>query len=201
MRVLHQPLCLSRQARRIRQVGGWTSVGFLNPSQMVQGAAWWASAPALPLGRQQLGEGLAKGIHNPLLYMRIKRGRNCFSLVCPGFIHRWPTYCCRPIPLCQQPSLGVNSTTLWLSLLVWMCASEGTRGMMRGAVQGSLRSWWAAWLWSLGREDYWIHLKKLPFSRWLASTSSLFLTLLFILYSIIFFLLAKMFSSCIFTIY
>lgn len=88
MRVLHQPLCLSRRARRIRQVGGWTSMGSLNPSWTVQGAARWASTPALTQGRQELGEGLAKGFHSSLLYMHVKRGRNRFSLVCSGFVHR-----------------------------------------------------------------------------------------------------------------
>lgn len=91
MRVLCQPLCLSRQARRIRQVGGWSGMVFLNPSWTVPGAAWWASTPALPLGRQQLGEGLAKSIHIPHPCMHVKRGRNCLALVCPGFVHRQPT--------------------------------------------------------------------------------------------------------------
>ena len=85
MRVLHRPLCLSRQARRIRQVGGWTSMGFLNPSWTLQGAAWWASTPALPLGRQQLGEGLAKGIHSPLLYTHIKGEGIAFLWFAQGF--------------------------------------------------------------------------------------------------------------------
>lgn len=112
-RVLHQSLCLGRQARRIQQVGGWMSMGFLDPSWTVQGGGWWASTPALPLGRQQLG----KGTHSPLLHLHVKRGRNWFSLVCPGFVHRQPMYHCRPIPLCQQPSLGVKRTTLydWVS--------------------------------------------------------------------------------------
>lgn len=44
-------------------------------------------ALALPLDRQELDEGLAKRVHSPLLYMHIKRGGDCFSLVCPGFVH------------------------------------------------------------------------------------------------------------------
>lgn len=110
-------------------------MGFLNLFWTVQGAAWWASIPALPLGRQELDEGLAKNIHSPLLYRHIKRGRNCFSLDCPGFVHI----------LLQSYGIvsaafsgGQQYDALGLSPLVLMCASEGTQGMMWGAVWGSL---------------------------------------------------------------
>lgn len=133
-------------------------------------------------GQATARRGAGKEYSQPSPLHARKKGKEwlCFGL---------PRVCsqaasCRPIPLCQQPSLAVNSTTPWLSLLALMCASGGTWGLMRGAVQGSLRSWWAARLWSSGREDYSIHWKELPFSRWLASTSSWFLTLLFISYSI-----------------
>lgn len=69
--VLHQPLCLSRQARRIREVGRWTNMNFLDSWQMV--------FTALSLG------------------CAIKRERNGFASVCAGLVHRYSRY---RYPLC-----------------------------------------------------------------------------------------------------
>lgn len=107
MRGLHQPLF---SAERIRLVAGWTTRGFSECFLDGTGCSMVGCHTSIAIG--QATAGLTKGTHSPLLYMHIKRERNCFSFVCLGFVHRQMMYHCRPVVLCQQPSLGANSTKL-----------------------------------------------------------------------------------------
>lgn len=105
VRVLHQPL--SQQTDHEDQTGRWLDrYGF--PDSFVD---WyvWASTSALPLGRPQVGPGMAEGIHTPLLYMHRNRGRTAFVCFDQGLFTG-----------SQFPAAGLSCC---VSSLLWGCTA------------------------------------------------------------------------------
>lgn len=138
VRVLHQPL--SQQTDQEDQTGRWLD-GYGFPDSFVD---WykWASTSALPLGRPQVGPGMAEGIHTPLLYMHRNRGRTAFVWFAQGSFtgSQFPAAACPAVSAAF--SGGAQHRTVWPRLLIG-CRLRRDPAAVGGAAQGS---WWTAWL-------------------------------------------------------